>query len=309
MRQMTEFPFRKVHFSDAVLSEIAAPIRRGLRPLLVEENDLNQEVSASLVAARASEIITGGLRVLPDWIDSDTCYLVLADVPEPALFRVPTVLRVHKPDQRIHVSRDSGAMKRQAIALQRDRPDDGIVDAYVLSSDLCLVLGDLSIRCLPLDRLTPLARLKDAEIESFEIHSSGSFLWWRDYDLRLGASQLLQAVDPTHLADVAIKRYAVEKTSLALRWLREQRNMTQSDISGLSDRHVRRLENEEVRLTTDVAEKYAGSFGISLAEFLEELGSHLSLLAEAPKQIKREQRQAPTITAQRSSSRRQVASK
>lgn len=284
MLQMIDFPFRKVHFSDAALTEIAESIRRGLRPILADEDDLSHEVGASLVAARASEIIFGGRSVLPDWVDSDTCYLILADVPEPALFRLPTILRIHKPDQRIHVSRDPAALKRQAIALQRDRPDDGIVDAYFLGSDLCLVLGDLSVRCLPLDRLTPLARLKDHEIKSFQIHSSGSFLWWREYDLRMGASQLLQAVDPMYLADIAIKRYAVEKTSLALRWLREQRNMTQSDIVGLSDRHVRRLEKEEVRLTTDAAEKYADSFGVSLTEFLAELGTHLSLLAEKPEQ-------------------------
>ncbi len=100
-----------------------------------------------------------------------------------------------------------------------------------------------------------------------------------------GPSQLLQAVDPMFLADIAIERYTAEKMSLALRLLREERGFTQSQIPGISDRHVRRLENEEIRFTSEAAQKYSEAFGVSIGEFLTDLGRYVGRLqdgSEAP---------------------------
>lgn len=123
---------------------------------------------------------------VPNWTDAETSYLIVSDVPEPALFRLPTILRVHKPDQRIHVSRDVGAVKRQAIALTRDRAFEGIVDAYVLWRVLWVVLGDMTIRCFPASQVKCLSELSDEDLENLEVHSSGSYLLWPSQDLRVG---------------------------------------------------------------------------------------------------------------------------
>lgn len=280
MPPMNDLPFRRVHFSAGVLDVVPGPVKETLKPLLSARSDLTAETSRSLVGVRASEVLRDGRECLPGWVDVETSYLILADVPEPALFRLPTVLRVHKPDQRIHVTRDGGAIKRQAIALKRDHALEGIVDAYLLQQNLWVVLGDMSIRCFPLDRLSFLADLDREAVSEFQIHASGSFIHWPDGDIRVGASQLLQAVDPMYLADIAIERYSVEKMSLALRALREERGLTQSEIPGLSDRHIRRLENEETRLTPEAAEKYARAFGTSVSGFLEQLGECLVKLQD-----------------------------
>jgi len=281
MRPMTDFPFRRVHFSQAALDVLPAAIRKSLKPFLSSRTDLTADTPRSLVVMKASELVREGTACLPRWVDVESTYLVLADIPEAALFRIPTILRIHKPDQRIHVTRDAGAIKRQAIALNRDRVLEGIVDAYIVEEDLCVVLGDMTIRRFPLDRLSFLSDLNEDAVGAFEIHSSGSFLRWPATDLRVGASQLLQAVDPMYLADVAMERYSMEKMSLALRLLREAEGLTQSGIGGLSDRHIRRLENEEVRLTFDVASKYAEAFGVPLDGFLELLGRRLASLESA----------------------------
>ena len=251
-----------------------------MKAILSARSDLTADTSRSLVVVRASEVLRDGTECLPGWVDVETSYLILADVPEPALFRLPTILRVHKPDQRIHVTRDGGPVTRQAIALKRDHALEGVVDAYLLHEDLWVVLGDMSIRCFPLDRLSFLSDLDGEAVSRFQIHPSGSFIHWPDGDIRVGASQLLQAVDPMYLADIAIERYSVEKMSLALRVLREERGLTQSEIPGLSDRHIRRLENEETRLTAEAAEKFARAFGTSVSGFLEQLGEYLVRLQD-----------------------------
>lgn len=277
MPPTNEFPFRHVSFSPGALTTLPAHVKRAALSASGSPRPESDSLR-SLLVGLASELMQEPGDVLPDWVDAETRYLVVADVPEPALLRLPTVLRVHKPDQRIHVTRDRDAMKRQAIAIARDHPFEGVVDAYVLWRELWVVLGDMSIRCFPARQIPGVADLPDEELGRFEIHPSGSYLAWNEGAIRIGPSQLLQAADPMHLADVLIDRYATERVSLALRLLRESRGLYQSDISGVSERHVRRLEKEEVRLTSDAASRYAEAFGYPLDEFLSELSRTVSRL-------------------------------
>lgn len=286
MPQMNELPFRRVHFSLQLLDALPRAVRAAVRDAAEKGQEGETETLRSLVVLKASEVLQHPSRHVPKWVDAETAYLIVADVPEPALFRLPTILRVHKPDQRIHVTRDPDAVKRQAIAITRDQVFEGIVDAYMLWRDLWLVLGDMSIRCFPTGQVGFLSGLSDEDLQSFRIHSSGSYLAWEDFDLRVGVSQLIQAVDPMHLADIVIQRYSVEKMSLALRVLREEKDLTQTDISGLSARHVRRLEKEDVRLTSDAAKKYSEAFDLSLDEFLAEVGRCISRLEDEPEHSK-----------------------
>lgn len=289
MPQMSSWPFRRVYFSPQLLRSLTRPIRAAAQEVARDGHGLDTESVRSLVVVKASEVIQRPDDCVPGWTDAETSYLVVADVPEPALFRLPTILRVHKPDQRMHVSRDVDVVKRQVIALTRDRAFEGIVDAYVLWRDLWVVLGDMTIRSFPVPQVTFLSALSDEDLQKLEVQSSGSYLHWPTQDLRVGASQLLQAVDPMFLADVAIERYAVEKMSLALRLLREERGLTQSQIHGISDRHVRRLENEEVRLTSDAAHRYSEAFGLRMDEFLADLARTIGRLRDRPEEMQREE--------------------
>ena len=237
-------------------------------------------IELSVVVVSASYLLEQQAAALPGWSDADTRYLVIADVPEPALLRLPSVLGLHKPHLRLHVARDSDAVKRLLIAQMRSAPWEGIIDAYVLGDCLVTVLGDMSIREFPKHRLPKIAKMRTKSFESFELDPSGSFLHWSEGDVHLGASQLLQAVDPMYLTDVEIERYAREKVSLALLDMRHDRGLKQTEIPGLSDRHVRRLENEEIRLSVDAAEKFAQAFGMDLNGFLEELSRRVTELQE-----------------------------
>ena len=129
-------------------------------------------------------------------------------------------------------------------------------------------------------RLPKVGRFEPAVVRRFEIDSSGSYLHWPDGDVHMGPSQMLQAVDPMHLADVEIRRYEMENVSLALRDMRHDRHLKQTEIPGLSERHVRRLEKEEVRLTVDAANKFADAFELTLSEFRDELSGRITGLTE-----------------------------
>lgn len=196
----------------------------------------------SLVVARASELLGRDPLTLPDWVDTETRYLVVLDVPEQAVLRLASRLRLHKPDQRLQVCRDPSVVKRLVIALKRPAPWEGILDAYVLKDSLIVVLGDMSVRKFPVDRLRRVKRFEPPVVRRFEIDSAGSYLHWPDQDVHMGPSQMLQAVDPMYLSDVEIRRYQMENVSQALLDMRNDRRLKQTEIPGLSERHVRRLE-------------------------------------------------------------------
>lgn len=236
------------------------------------------DAEASLVVGLASELMDPDRIKLPDWVDTETRYLVVLDVPEPAVLRLASTLRLHKPDQRLRVSRDPLVVKRLVIAVTRPAPWEGILDAYVLEDSLVVVLGDMSVREFPIRSLPKVGRLEREEFRRFEIDSAGSYLYWPCRDVHLGPSQMLQAVDPMYLAEVEIRRYEMARVSLALLDMRNDRRLKQAEIPGLSERHVRRLEKERARLTVEAATRFAGAFGLTVSEFLDELSERITAL-------------------------------
>ena len=269
-------PFSQVAFCGTVADCLPDAAFRSLARELSVTTPTGPE--PSLVVALASELIGPRRITLPNWVGTETRYLVVLDLPEQAAFRLASTLRLHKPDQRLQVSRDPLVVKRLVIALKRPAPWEGILDAYVLEDSLVVVLGDMSVREFPIQRLPRIGRFEPEVLSDFVIDSAGSYLYWPDADVHMGPSQMLQAVDPMYLADVEIRRYELEKISLALLDMRNDRQLRQTQIPGLSERHVRRLEKEQVRLTVEAATRFACAFGLTLSEFLDELSERITAL-------------------------------
>lgn len=226
-----------------------------------------------VVVACASDVLGAAeWRPPQSAVTSDTRYLLIADVPVPALGRLSSVFDVRRPEQRMHVTEDAQAVVRLLIAQHRDAPLEGIVDAYLLESTLFLLLGDFSIRSFPVAAVPSLCELDPRDRAAFELDEDGSYLYWPVADLHLGVSQILQAVDPPYLADIEVRRFPGSAAIGArIATLRKARDIRQRDIEGLSERHVRRIEQGVARLTGDSAVKLAGALAMDLDEFLAEV--------------------------------------
>lgn len=71
-----------------------------------------------------------------------------------------------------------------------------------------------------------------------------------------------------------MRRYpASAATGALIGELRESRGLRQRDIDGLSERHVRRIEQGIARLTAESATKLACSFGPELNELLMQVAN------------------------------------
>jgi hypothetical protein len=149
MKPTPETPER-LYLSRAALrmANLPAHIRAGVR----KAN--GQGLKEPVAVVCASELLAGGREKLPEWTGSDTRYLVLDDVPEPALVRLPRILGVHRPDYRLYVTRDTGSVRRLLIGLSRSQPVLGIVDAYLLAGELYVLTSDFEPRCFPVRKIS-----------------------------------------------------------------------------------------------------------------------------------------------------------
>ncbi|HYO48020.1 MAG TPA: DUF2442 domain-containing protein [Gemmatimonadota bacterium] len=202
----------------------------------------------------------------------ETRYAVVLDgVPVPELMRIPSMLNLHRPDQRAHVTEDVAIVRRAAVSLLRGHPSNAILDAWVFEGELRLLLADLRKRSVDIGRIPKLRGMKPRDLAGFEIDEDGSYLHWPGPDIHLGVSQILQAIDPQHLAKVEIERNALDYTRWALEAWRRDLGVRQTDIEGMSERHVRRVEQGISRLTAPAADSFARAFGVSTRTFLDEL--------------------------------------
>jgi hypothetical protein len=265
--------------------ELPPQVRKLGRRLVA--SDGSQAFSAPVVVAFASELIRGSIT-LPEWSTGGTTrYLIVIDVPDPILPRMFSALDLRRPDYRLHVTCDKGAVRRFLVSTARREPMLGIVDAYHWEGALTLVTGDLQFRSFPTNRLPLIAELPAEEQGRFQVSIDGSHLYWPSRDIHLGVSQILQEADPMFLADIAIERNRQDHTGAALRRLREERRLRQADIPGLSERQVRRLEEGISRLRVGTAEKFALVFGMQLDSLLEEIGRYGGEIRNAARTVRR----------------------
>lgn len=245
-------------------------------------------MATPLAVTCASEVLRVPEGELPEWLrKSDTRHLVLVDVPEPALNRLPRALHLTRADDRLWLTRDAAAVRRLVLGFARRQPVLGIVDAFVLGGELNVLTGDMEQRTFPIRRIPELVPLSARQRGDFRIDQDGSYLHWPSHDVHTGVSQLLQQFDPMFMVDVEIERNERDQTGAALRAMREQRGLRQTDIPGMSERQVHRIETGVSRLRWPSVQKFAAAFGIEPKPFLDELAGHVETLRNRPRPVSR----------------------
>lgn len=118
-----------------------------------------------------------------------------------------------------------------------------IADATV-ANDLIFVM-DCAFRLyeMPVDAYPALRRIPAESRAEFEIVLDGAYLHWPAFDVDLDLESIRMAVDPERRKAAERERLVHDQAfGVAVRALREERGLRQSDIAGLSERQVRRIE-------------------------------------------------------------------
>lgn len=183
---------------------------------------------------------------------------------------------------RVHVARktDVGAiaeiMYRLFRALAQPRDAHSIVDAWVEGDELVLLSPSFERLSVPLGKLAAVTGKSKKEVTVFEIDTDGRFLFWPRSDLHLGWDQVEQIVDPAKAVAAEEKtRDFNHKYGLAIRGLREEKKLTQSAIGGLTERHLRRIEQGKQPVTSSALRALAKAHGMAVEEYLKQLARRI----------------------------------
>lgn len=151
-----------------------------------------------------------------------------------------------------------------------------MVDAWIEDGRLVLLAPSFERLAVPLDRLADLIGKDKRTAGAFEIDEEGRYLYWPHADVHLGWDQFVQIVDPTAaLSDRQKTAEFNRRYGAAIRALREEHGLRQSEVDGVTERHLRRVEHGEQAASKATLSALATAHKMSLDEYLKALASRL----------------------------------
>jgi len=119
-----------------------------------------------------------------------------------------------------------------------------------------------------------LTDLEPKDLANLSVSASGSRIHWAAGDIDLDMDAIREFVDPSE-RKAAESKYRADAVQygVAIRKVREHSGLRQTNIPGISEREVRRLENGEVLPHSDTLKKLADAHGWSIAEYMTKLAS------------------------------------
>jgi hypothetical protein len=168
-------------------------------------------------------------------------------------------------------------LKRLASAQEADDKRERILDANI-DDEILHVISSAFLRLdVPIDRIAEFKNQEDAKVADFEIDEEGAYIYWPELDVHLGWSQLHQLVNPQAALKASQKSEEFNRRyGRAVRKLREKRRLKLSDITGLSEKQVRRIESGECRLTSNAIEVLAKAHKLAPNEYMMKLADGLN---------------------------------
>lgn len=146
-----------------------------------------------------------------------------------------------------------------------------IANASLVGDKLFVVSCALEEFEIGFDAYPALRSIPKSERANFEVLEDGSSIHWPGSDIHLDLDDIRYATNPDWRARAkSIRIQHDRKFGEAIARVRKSRDLTQSDIKGLSERQVRRIESGE-RTTAESLELVASACGMELDEFLNEV--------------------------------------
>ena len=179
----------------------------------------------------------------------------------------------------VHVNAD--LPKRVINAWSIGAQEQLIADATVVGDCLLVFSCGMEKFEVPFSSLPALKRISTDERENFTIADDGSYLYWESADIHLDLDAFRCATDPEWKQKFeALKSNHNQVFGKAIASLRKQHKLRQSDIIGLSDRQVRRIEQGDGSTKVDTLRLFAQAHGMELDTYLDAVVSAIASVPE-----------------------------
>lgn len=167
-------------------------------------------------------------------------------------------------------------LKRLTSALEADDKQERILDAKIENGILHVVSPDFNRVDVPLAEIPDLEKLDPFKSQEFEIDEDGSFIYWPKADVHLGWAQLQQLANPAAALKAAQKHQKFNKRyGKAVQEVRQQTGLKLSDIEGISEKQLRRIEKGDSRLTSNAIEALAQAHKLAPNDYMKKLAESL----------------------------------
>ena len=231
---------------------------------LKSSRDVFVLVSASRIAERSSEI-----RELKDKI---RVLFIRADVEPEWIF--DTLYRSGIRALRNILPYDEPSVVRRVLGAWTAKAQDRLIAyAAVVGDSLAVLSCALERFKVPFTSIPALAEIPESARESFEIDSDGTRISWSKHGVDLDLDSIRYAADPArHERVERLTKLRDERFGKAVARIRERFGLTQEMIPGISERQVRRIENEGCRPRLETLRLLATAHGLAVSDYLDEVG-------------------------------------
>jgi len=208
--------------------------------------------------------------------------LFLEDLPVEAMASRLPQLDI-RSSGRLHVAtnRSSEGIEELVYRLLRGittpNGPQSIVDAWIESEQLVLLSACFKRLTIPVAKLERILGTNKSKIKTFEFDEDGRFLYWPHADAHLGWEQLRQLINPA--AAFAAKQASADfwkRYGAAIRSFRDEKSLKQSDIAGVTERNLRRVEHGELPASATMFTSLANAHSMPIESYLEEIASRVS---------------------------------
>lgn len=207
-------------------------------------------------------------------VDPHPTYEVIA--PRIAKLRVGDEQRLH-----MATAKSSGQLRellrRFVHGLSTLSPAETIFDAWWDEEMFVVMSPEFERLRIPLEFLPKKIQASSKAARSkFEVDEFGDFVYWPRLDVHMGWAQFEQAVDSQAKLRAEQKSARFNKRyGKAIRQLRDQHKLRQSDIQGLDARTIGRIERGVTRATANAIAKLAKAHGLGANEYMSNLAEAL----------------------------------
>lgn len=173
------------------------------------------------------------------------------------------------------VHRDPAVGRRILTAMSLGAEEHFIADATVANDRIFVMDCGFRIFELPFDAYPSLRRIPPQARDHYDIILDGAYLHWDDYDVDLDLESIRLALDPERRAAVERRRILHDQAfGAAVRTFRKERGLRQSDVAGLSERQVRRIE-QGATVTAGAVDALAEAHGMDADTYLNEVAERI----------------------------------
>ena len=198
--------------------------------------------------------------------------LINAKTTKPRSYRTLAILTRWARFSRFYLAPDISAVQRMVRARLAGAESKLMASALMDDDKLIVWTCEPERLVVPVSEIPALADMPAKDLANFELSESGSRLHWNKGDVDLSLDSIRYHVDPeVRKEQDQARREEGGRYTGAIRAFREERGLKQTDISGLTERQVRRVEQGESTPRSATLKKLADAHGLDLDQYLKEL--------------------------------------